>query len=88
MGYRAYPGIYYSAPIVSYSYIERPAPVIVREIEVPSTQYIELPAEQVNTTRNTNDADYWYYCRKTDAYYPKVETCSSGWMQVIPHDVK
>jgi hypothetical protein len=91
MGYGSYPGIYYSSPIVNYSYIQRPPPVVVRkvvrEVEVPMSEYIELPAEQISSTKK-DDANYWYYCRKTDAYYPKVETCSSGWMQVIPHNNK
>lgn len=30
-------------------------------------------------------AYYWYYCRKTDTYYPYVQSCPGGWMQVVPH---
>ena len=78
--YRPYGGLYYGLPSVNYSYIETPATVVIKEVEVP-TQYIE----QADQADNLKDSDYWYYCRKTDAYYPKVATCPGGWMQVIPH---
>ena len=29
---------------------------------------------------------YWYYCADAGTYFPYVQTCRSGWMQVIPQD--
>ncbi|HYB71975.1 MAG TPA: hypothetical protein VED18_01285 [Candidatus Sulfotelmatobacter sp.] len=26
----------------------------------------------------------WYYCREANGYYPYVQQCPSGWMQVPP----
>ncbi len=27
---------------------------------------------------------YWYYCENSQAYYPYVQECPGGWIQVIP----
>src|SRR5262245_58714712 len=27
---------------------------------------------------------YWYYCQASQAYYPYVNECQSGWIQVPP----
>jgi len=27
---------------------------------------------------------YWYYCPNPAGYYPYVQQCPSGWMQVVP----
>jgi hypothetical protein len=27
---------------------------------------------------------YWYYCPDAQAYYPSVQQCPSGWVQVAP----
>jgi|OpeIllAssembly_1097287.scaffolds.fasta_scaffold277460_2 hypothetical protein len=27
---------------------------------------------------------YWYYCQNAGAYYPYVQDCPGGWMQVVP----
>jgi len=28
--------------------------------------------------------DYWYYCPDVRGYYPYVQQCPSGWLQVVP----
>lgn len=28
--------------------------------------------------------EYWYYCQSAQAYYPDVQECPSGWLQVVP----
>ncbi len=38
--------------------------------EAPST-YIQQPS-------------YWYYCTDPEGYYPYVDECPRGWMQVVP----
>ncbi len=30
-------------------------------------------------------ANYSYYCRNPAGYYPDVQTCPSGWLQVVPN---
>jgi hypothetical protein len=27
---------------------------------------------------------YWYYCPNPQGYYPYVQQCPNGWMQVVP----
>jgi hypothetical protein len=27
---------------------------------------------------------YWYYCEGARAYYPYVQQCPGGWLQVVP----
>jgi hypothetical protein len=27
---------------------------------------------------------YWYYCQNPQGYYPYVQQCPNGWMQVVP----
>jgi hypothetical protein len=29
-------------------------------------------------------AQYWYYCQNPQGYYPHVQQCPGGWMQVVP----
>lgn len=38
------------------------------------TVYVEQPPPQ----------SYWYYCADTQAYYPYVQNCASGWQRVLP----
>jgi hypothetical protein len=30
-------------------------------------------------------SNYWYYCRNPAGYYPDVQACPSGWLQVVPN---
>jgi hypothetical protein len=30
------------------------------------------------------EAQYWYYCSGSQAYYPYVKECPGGWIQVAP----
>ena len=34
-----------------------------------------------------NPANYWYYCADPAGYYPYVQSCPRGWMQVVPQNV-
>lgn len=27
---------------------------------------------------------YWYYCQNPGGYYPYVQQCPNGWLQVVP----
>ena len=29
-------------------------------------------------------ANYWYYCRNPEGYYPYVKQCTAGWIPVPP----
>lgn len=73
-----WPGYYYP-PYYSYPpYYAYPAPVVV---ESSPPVYIEqggaAPADAA-------EQGYWYYCRKSKAYYPYVKQCPGGWQKVAP----
>gem|GEM_PF-856596 len=59
---------------------------VIREIEKPIV-YIERPLETQPSTPPAARApeDFWYYCKKPAGYYPQIERCPDGWMQVVPH---
>ncbi len=63
-----YPAPYYYPPVV----IERAPPAVYIE------QYPPVPAPQADQTR------YWYFCSASNAYYPYVKECPSGWQRVLP----
>lgn len=70
LGWGYYPGWYSYAPAYSY-----PSTVV---IESSPPVYVErAPA-------GASSGDYWYYCRKSRAYYPYVKTCPAGWERVAP----
>jgi hypothetical protein len=46
---------------------------------------IQQPVVQTPTIMQTAPAaNYWYFCRSANAYYPYVKDCPSGWEQVTP----
>lgn len=85
-GYRRYGyggygfgGYGYGYPSFSYPpYYAYPPTVIV-----PPTPpvYIQQQQAQPSIQPQTN---YWYYCQNPDGYYPYVENCPGGWLQVAP----
>jgi hypothetical protein len=32
-----------------------------------------------------DSGSYYWYCRNPTGYYPDVQTCPSGWLQVVPN---
>ena len=65
-------GPWWFAPYPYYS-----APPVV--VERPTTDYYIQQAPQ-----QTQEPAYWFYCRKSEGYYPYVQQCPEGWMKVVP----
>jgi hypothetical protein len=61
----------YYYPPVSHVYIEEQPPVYVQRNNTPAAS-VSPPA------------NYWYYCQNPQGYYPYVQNCPAGWMQVVP----
>ena len=69
------PGPWWGAPYpYPYPYYDSYPPVVVVDQSPMYTQPIEMPAPPT----------YWYYCRKSNTYYPYVAECPGGWEQVTP----
>lgn len=48
----------------------------------PPTVYVEPPQPKVYVQQPA--ASYWYYCPAAEKYYPYVQSCPQGWLQVVP----
>ena len=71
---------YYPFPYYPYSYY--PPPVVVAPEPAQSLVYIEqVPSV---TQQILPESYYWYYCEKSETYYPYVKECPSGWQRVSP----
>jgi hypothetical protein len=49
----------------------------------PFTGYGDPSAADVEP--QDSGSNYWYYCQNPAGYYPAVQTCPSGWLQVVPN---
>lgn len=68
---------YYYPPYYPPVVIERQAPqVYIEQQQAPAPAPAPAAAVPVN---------YWYYCAATNAYYPYVKECRSGWQKILPH---
>jgi hypothetical protein len=46
----------------------------------PPSVYIQ----RQEAPRQQKPANYWYYCRNPEGYYPYVKQCAAGWIPVPP----
>jgi len=67
----AYP---YPYPYPAYPYPAYSPPVVVQA--APQT-YVQPPEASPPT-------QYWYYCPTSQSFYPYVNECPAGWVQVPP----
>ncbi len=59
-----------------------PQPIVVVPAAPPApTVYVER-AEPAPARPDA--ANWWYFCRDANAYYPYVKQCSAGWERVSP----
>ena len=64
-----YPYPYWYPPPGPYVY---GPPVVVQPAQPPV--YLQQQPQQ----------QYWYWCQDANGYYPYVQQCPSGWVQVLP----
>jgi hypothetical protein len=67
--YGPYGNPFWYAPAAPYVYT---SPVVVQPAQ-PPVLIQQQPQQQ-----------YWYFCQEANGYYPSVQQCPSGWMQVLP----
>jgi hypothetical protein len=72
VGPRVYPYYYYGYPRYYgyYGYVAPPSVVVTP----PPTTYVERPRA----------TQFWHYCQDPAGYYPDVQQCPAGWIQVPP----
>ncbi len=63
------PGPWWGPPYYAY-----PAPPVV--VQSPPVYEQPAPAPQASA--------YWYYCQNPQGYYPYIQQCPTGWLQVVP----
>jgi hypothetical protein len=69
-----WPGYYGSAYYSPYYY---DSPVYVDQEDTVA------PVPQPSATRQQPD-NWWYYCQRTQSYYPYVKECAEEWLRVAP----
>lgn len=85
-GFHSHFGVFIGAPLFWWP----PEPYYYPPYDYPpvSQVYVEQPPVYVqrnDTAANTPPAaNYWYYCPNPQGYYPYVQNCPAGWMQVVP----
>jgi hypothetical protein len=57
-----------------YPYYNTAAPVVVEQ----------QPVEYISPESQPAEANYRYYCKESEAYYPNVRECPDGWLRVVP----
>ncbi len=77
----AYPYGYYPYGYYPYGYS---APVVVTQQAAPTTYMEQNTADQgyAPPSRQAAQSNDWYYCRKSEGYYPYVRACPDGWQRV------
>ncbi len=49
---------------------------------VPSAPPVYIQSEETRPAQQRTY--YWYYCRNPEGYYPYIQQCPEGWLQVAP----
>jgi hypothetical protein len=56
---------------------------IAYDLAQPQTVYVQQPSAPVYAPSVApQTVQYWYFCAASNAYYPYVSTCPSGWKAV------
>lgn len=84
-----YPSLYSPYPYYPYPYYPYyPYPPIVVAPQAPSV-YIEQGSQQATPQQAApQQENYWYYCDKSEGYYPYIKECPEGWRKVLPEPPK
>lgn len=60
-----------------------PQTIVVQQA-VPQVYIEQASGKPVPSGQNAASSNYWYYCAAAKAYYPDVNECPAGWLQVLP----
>ena len=73
-------GVFIAAPLLFPWGVYPPADYRYPPEPTGPTAYIEKGDE---ASRAAQAPAYWYYCPESRSYYPDVQTCASGWQQLV-----
>jgi hypothetical protein len=71
-----WPWYYGSAYYLPYYYDYDPPVYVDQEDAVAPVPQSSAPSQQPD--------NWWYYCQKTQSYYPYLKECAGGWLRVAP----
>jgi hypothetical protein len=46
--------------------------------------YVDPPSDPIVAPTPPATPSYWFYCPDSNAYYPYVNQCASGWRMIAP----
>lgn len=84
VGIGFYFGVPYSYPYYAYPYPYYPYPYYPPVVVTPAQPPVYVEQAPSTNQQATPDNYYWYYCEKSDGYYPYIKECPSGWQKVSP----
>lgn len=76
---RARIGVFIGAPLALSPWYYYP-----RYYYPPAVVVHTPPPVYVERGQPADDAQYWYYCRESETYYPYVKECAGPWQKVVP----
>ncbi|MGQ0751463.1 MAG: hypothetical protein ACT4PS_13075 [Betaproteobacteria bacterium] len=76
---RARIGVFIGAPLALTPWYYYP-----RYYSPPAVVVHTPPPVYVERGQPADDAQYWYYCRESETYYPYVKECAGPWQKVVP----
>jgi hypothetical protein len=76
-----YPGYYYPPVVVAPS---APPTYIEQGGGQPAIAPPQSASQSQAAPQSPSEANWWYYCADTKAYYPYVRECPAGWQRVAP----
>lgn len=71
-GHYVYPGSFFVPPRYGFLSI----------VTAPVKPTVYIQREQ--TAAAHSQANYWYYCRNPEGYYPSIKNCREDWIKVAP----
>jgi hypothetical protein len=73
----------YNSPYYSPYYYYPPAVSSGPQVYVEEEDVVAAPAPQLSAPAQ-QPGSWWYFCQKTQSYYPYVKVCPGGWQKVAP----
>jgi hypothetical protein len=74
---------WYYGPYYSPNYYYPPVVMSGPQVYVEEENVVSAPAPRLSAPAQA-PGSWWYFCQKTQSYYPYVKECPGGWQKVAP----